>query len=133
MTQRPFIAATLASAALLATAVEAHHSWSAIYKADESTTIEGVVTEFLFRSPHLALVLDVQNDAGEAEQWTVEWGSPRRHLGAGYTPDVFQPGDRVTVTGEPAWTPGRKSVRMRTLLRASDGFTLSGGRSRRQL
>lgn len=84
------------------------------------------MTEFLLRSPHLALLIDVRNDAGETEQWTVEWSSRRRMLEAGYDENVLKPGDQVIVTGQPAWTPGRKSVRMRLLTRPADGFTLSG-------
>jgi len=127
MTRHPLLTAAIASTVLLATAVPAHHAWPAIYKVDESITIEGVVTQFLFRSPHLALMVEVRDDTGEAEQWMVEWGSPRRHLNAGHARDVLKPGDEVTVTGQPAWTPGRKSVRLRSLVRASDGFTLTGG------
>ena len=108
----------------------AHHSWSGIYDTEKSVTIEGVVTEFLFRSPHLALLIDVSNDVGEIEHWTVEWGSPRRMREAGHDENVLQPGDRVVVTGQPAWTPGRKSVRMRSLSRPADGFSLSGRRRR---
>ena len=88
------------------------------------------MTEFLFRSPHLALLVDVRNDAGETERWTVEWGSPRWMLEAGYDENVLKPGDRVIVTGQPAWTPGRKSVRMRSLSRPADSFTLSGRQRR---
>lgn len=108
----------------------AHHSWSGIYNTEKRITVEGVVTEFQFRRPHLALLVDVRNDAGETEQWTVEWGSPRRMREAGYDETVLKPGDAVIVTGQPAWTPGRKSVRMRTLTRPADGFTLSGRRRR---
>lgn len=124
------IAATLF---LLAASAEAHHSWSGIYNTDKSITIRGVVTEFLVRSPHLALIIDVRNDAGEIKQWTVEWGSPRRLQDAGHDGSVLRPGDEVTVVGQPAWTPSRKSVRMRSLTRASDGFALTGGRGRRPL
>ena len=115
---------TLASWLTFAPA-HAHHSWSGIYDTRKSITVEGVVTEFLLRRPHLALLIDVRNDAGETEQWTVEWGSLRRLQAAGYDENVFKPGDRVVVTGQPAWTPGRKSVRMRSLSRPADGFTLS--------
>ena len=108
----------------------AHHSWAGIYDTEKSITVEGVVAEFLFRSPHLALLIEVGNDAGEVEQWTIEWGSPRRLREAGYDGDVLQPGDEVVVTGQPAWTPGRKSVRMRSLTRPADGFSLSGRRRR---
>ena len=119
---------TIAFASWLAFApahAHAHHSWSGIYDTRKSITVEGVVTEFLLRRPHLALLIDVRNDAGETEQWTVEWGSLRRLLEAGYVENVFKPGDRVVVTGQPAWTPGRRSVRMRSLSRPADGFTLS--------
>jgi len=108
----------------------AHHSWAGVYNTEKSIIVEGVVTEFLFRSPHLALLIDVDNEAGEVEQWTVEWGSPRRMREAGHDVAVLQPGDEVVVTGQPAWTPGRKSVRMRSLMRAADGFSLSGRRRR---
>ena len=60
----------------------------------------------------------------------VEWGSPRRMREAGYDEAVLQPGDEVVVTGQPAWTPGRKSVRMRSLMRPADGFSLTGRRRR---
>ncbi len=108
----------------------AHHSWSGIYDTSKRITVEGVVTEFLFVRPHLALLIDVRNDAGEIERWTVEWGSPRRMREAGYDESLFEPGDAVVVEGQPAWTPGRKSVRMRTLTRPEDGFTLRGRRRR---
>jgi hypothetical protein len=111
----------------LATTSQAHHSWVGIYNPDLSITVRGVVTKVLVRSPHLALGLEVLNEAGEPEQWTVEWGSPRRLAEAGFSSDVLQPGDEVTIRGEPAWTPGRKSVRMRSLIRASDGLTMTGG------
>ncbi len=109
----------------------AHHSWAGIYDTRKSLTIEGVVTEFLFVNPHLALKMAVRNDAGELEEWTVEWGSRRRMLEDGHDENVFRPGDEIAVTGQPAWTPGRKSVRMRSLTRKTDGLTMSGRRDRR--
>ena len=30
----------------------AHHSWAGIYNTEKSIIVEGVVAEFLFRSPH---------------------------------------------------------------------------------
>ena len=123
---KSIILTTILFASWLAIApAHAHHSWSGIYDTRKNITVEGVVTEFLLRRPHLALLIDVRNDAGDTEQWTVEWGSLRRLQEAGYDGNVFQPGDRVVVTGQPAWTPGRKSVRMRSLSRSADGFTMN--------
>lgn len=123
--ERTILAVIVFGSCLALSTAQAHHSWSGIYDTRKSITVEGVVTEFLLRRPHLALLIDVRNDAGETEQWTVEWGSLRRLQEAGYDGNVFQPGDRVVVTGQPAWTPGRKSVRMRSLSRPADGFSLS--------
>lgn len=123
--KRTMLAVIVFGSCLAFSTAHAHHSWSGIYDTRKSITVEGVVTEFLLRRPHLALLIDVRNDSGETEQWTVEWGSLRRLQEAGYDGNVFEPGDRVVVTGQPAWTPGRKSVRMRSLSRPADGFTLN--------
>ena len=130
MNRRNLWIAILLGSLLVIAPARAHHSWSGVYNTEKSITVEGVVTEFLFRSPHLALLIDVSNEAGEVERWTVEWGSPRRLREAGHDENVLQPGDEVVVTGQPAWTPGRKSVRMRSLTRPADGFSLSGRRRR---
>ena len=118
---------TAATLLLMASFASAHHSWGGVYDNRKSVTIRGVVTEFLFRSPHLALHMEVVNEETSAvEQWVIEWGSPRRAAEAGYDATVFSPGDELVITGQPAWTPGRKSVRMRELTRPADGFTLGG-------
>ena len=130
MDNRSIFTAIILGSGLALAPAHAHHSWAGVYNTDERITVRGVVTEFLLRSPHLALLIDVRNDAGAIEKWTVEWGSPRRLREAGYDETVLRPGDEVTVTGQPAWTPGRKSVRMRSLTRPADGFTLSGRRRR---
>ena len=130
MYTRNILTAVIVGSWLTFAPAHAHHSWSGIYDRDKRITVEGVVTQFLVQRPHLALLIDVRNAAGETERWTVEWGSPRRLREAGYDESVLKPGDAVIVTGQPAWTPGRKSVRMRSLTRPDDGFTLSGRRRR---
>lgn len=54
----------------------AHHSFAVHYDANKRITKEGVVTEFRFTNPHGILMLDVTNEAGEIEHWTVETTAP---------------------------------------------------------
>jgi len=72
---RLFSAATLA-ALLLGSQSQAHHSFAVHCDSNKVITKEGVATEFRFANPHGILMLDVTNQSGEVEQWTVETTSP---------------------------------------------------------
>ena len=50
----------------------AHHAFSANFKADETSTIEGTITEFRFRNPHVLIFLDVTDDNGGITSWMAE-------------------------------------------------------------
>lgn len=131
MTQRIAIllAGVLAGATLTA---NAHHSWSADYDTDARIVVEGVVTEFLRVNPHSALTMDVENDAGEVEEWTVEYGRGFvDSSGREYAPQELKPGDILTVTGQPHRDPEANHVRLRSVVRANDGLSLEPRRRNR--
>ena len=77
----------------------AHHSFAVHYDANKRITKEGVVTEFRFTNPHGILMLDVTNEAGEIEHWTVETTAPVYMRRFGWTKDSIKPGDHLTVEG----------------------------------
>jgi hypothetical protein len=52
-------------------AVLAHHS-HAMFDHSVEVTVTGTVTDYSFRNPHVYLYLDVANDAGEKDLWTIE-------------------------------------------------------------
>jgi hypothetical protein len=75
-----------------------HHSRSEF--ADETTEIEGVLTDVIWRNPHIALFLNVVNENGEEESWRIEtFGAPRSFEDSGVSEDLFRIGDRLTVAG----------------------------------
>jgi len=123
------LAGILAGATLTA---HAHHSWSADYDTSAQIVVEGVVTEFLRVRPHSALLMDVQNAAGETEVWTVEYGRGFvDSAGREYAPQELKPGDILTVTGQPHRDPQAYHIRLRGVVRANDGLELEPRRRNR--
>jgi hypothetical protein len=112
---RLFSAATLA-ALLLGSQSHAHHSFAVHYDSNKVITKEGVATEFRFANPHGILMLDVTNESGEVEQWTVETTSPSYMRRFGWTPDMIKPGDRLIVEGW-ASRDGSHLMRIRSVMR----------------
>ena len=52
----------------------AHHSFAATYIVDQTATIEGTMEEFLYRNPHSFVKVEVTDDKGQAQTWSLEWG-----------------------------------------------------------
>ena len=128
---------TLLSAAalpLLAVTASAHHSWSAEYDTRSSIVVAGVVSEYLGRRPHPSMTFEVQGEDGTVEQCTAEWnGNFVDGSGESYGPDLFDPGEAITITGQPHRNDDRLFVRLRTVVRDADGVRFEsrrGGRDR---
>ena len=62
------------------------------------------------------------DENGEMQRWGVEWGGAGALTGQGVTRDTLKPGDKVVITGNPGRNAADHRLRMRTLLRPSDGF-----------
>lgn len=119
----------LAVAAIVAAAdAEAHHSFAAYYHESESTSIEGQVQEFQFRSPHAILLVAARTPEGRIETYAAEWGNPRRLGNQGITKDTLKPGDVVVVTGSPGRTPSEYKIHLKGIHRPADGWSWGGRR-----
>lgn len=77
----------------------AHHSFAATFKQDENNTVEGVITEFRFRNPHVIIYLDVTNDDGSVTNWMVEGSSATGWRQSGWRNDSLAVGETLRVTG----------------------------------
>ena len=110
-----------ASLAVFAAAPEAHHAIAAIYDSSKQMTLEGVVTEFQFVSPHPIVVIGVAGRGGERESWRLEMDNRFELQGIGMTRETLKPGDRVVVTGSMGRTEPR-TLYIRQLDRPADGF-----------
>jgi hypothetical protein len=95
--------------ALLATGrpVAAHHSAAGIDRT-QSKTVSGTVKEFRWGNPHAWIDLDVANERGTVDTWSIEMTSPTFLLRAGWKSSTIKAGDKVTATVRPFrdGTPG---------------------------
>ena len=110
------------AAALMGVAARAHHSFTATYFEDRTTTIEGKLLQFMFRNPHSFVHVEAPDDKGEMHRWAVEWGGAGQLSGQGVTNQTLRVGDIVTIEGNPGRDPSDYRLRMQYLRRNSDGF-----------
>ena len=115
----------LAAGLLAASQSMAHHSFAVHYDAKKMITKEGVATEFRFTNPHGILMLDVTNEAGDVEHWTVETTAPVYMRRFGWTKDSIKPGDHIIVDGW-ASRDGSHFMRISTVTRP-DGTVIGRG------
>jgi len=78
----------------------AHHSF-AMFDAEQTVQFSGTVRELQWTSPHSWLQIMVQNERGEAIEWSLEMGSPSGLARSGWRPRTVVPGDEITVTLHP--------------------------------
>jgi hypothetical protein len=104
----------------------AHHSFPATYQVDRMVTIQGTVVQFLFRNPHSFVHVMAPDEKGNMVVWAVEWGAGSTLGAASITHDSLKPGDKVVVTGNPSRDPASHRLRMRAIVRPSDGWSWNG-------
>lgn len=106
--------------------VHAHHSVRAHYDTSRTIEISGTVVEWQFRSPHTVIVLDVMNDDGLAERWSVEASSVPTMSRLGFDRNTFAPGDEITVIAQPNRDPINPLAWGKQYI-TGDGRTLGAG------
>jgi len=85
---------------LYASPVTAHHSAAVFYNTnDEPISIKGTVAKFNFRNPHAIVELMVINETGETERWTCETSAPSALRRRGWSQEVMQEGNTMTLWG----------------------------------
>lgn len=104
----------------------AHHSFPATYEVDKTVTIQGTVVEFLFRNPHSFVHVMAPDEKGNMVEWAVEWGAGASLEADAVKHDTLKPGDKVIVTGNPARDTSSHRLRMRAIMRPSDGWSWNG-------
>ena len=105
-------AATLTSCLLLLRPAFGHHSFTAEFVADKTATLNGKITQVWFKNPHVRYMIEIENEAGEAETWDAR-GSPVVWLARkGWTKDTIQVGDEVSMYGY----LGRDGIKMLSIM-----------------
>jgi Family of unknown function (DUF6152) len=57
-----------------------------MFDAEKTKTLEGTVKEFQWTNPHSWILMTVNNDHGQAEQWAIEMGGPAGLARQGWSP-----------------------------------------------
>lgn len=100
----------------------AHHAISSYYDSGRSVSLQGVIAEFRFISPHPFVVMEAKDANGAAQAWTLEMDNRGELSAIGVTSTTLKPGDRIVVTGSMARNSAQ-SLYVRKLERPADGFT----------
>jgi hypothetical protein len=108
----------------------AHHAFSPVYDGTRTVTIKGILTEFKLVNPHATMTLDVTNEAGKHETWTVEMAGLLSLSRQGWTEASVSLGEQLTVTGNPTHT-GSPRIAFRRLV-LSNGQELLDPNDNRQ-
>jgi hypothetical protein len=101
----------------------AHHA-EPLYDLKNPTTVSGVVTRVEWSNPHAYLYVNVKNEKGEVEEWSIELNSPNSLKRNGWISNAVKTGDHVVCTG------GRAKIGARTMraitIELADGKKLKG-------
>jgi Family of unknown function (DUF6152) len=90
----------LAAMTVAAGTAFAHHS-PAVFDHTKKITIVGVVTEFMWSSPHSWIRLDVTDEQGRVANWGVEMDPATMLARNGWRSNTIKPGDKVSISIHP--------------------------------
>jgi Family of unknown function (DUF6152) len=81
---------------LVAGSAFGHHSF-AMFDRTKETTLVGVVQDFQWTNPHSWIELDVTNENGSVDKWSIELNSPNNLARQGWHSTSVKPGDKISV------------------------------------
>ncbi len=124
-----WIVGVAAGLTIAGVAAQAHHSIAGVYDSGREATVDGVVTQFQFVSPHP--FVDVK-DGRTAQLWRLEMDNRGELASIGFTEATLKAGDRIVVIGSPSRRePNRMYIER--LERPTDGFAYEQYNSRPRL
>ena len=124
--------ALLATLSCLYAVTGAAHHGPGAYDRSREVTVTGSVTRFEFVNPHVLIYVEVGGaEDGEAIVWAGELTSPNRLARMGgdvaWHKDILQPGDTVTLTGNPTHN-GAPALLLNRVVAADGRVLASSGR-----
>lgn len=111
-------AGTLLAIALTVPAL-AHHG-NAVYDTTKTVSVTGAVTKWQLINPHAGLWVEVKTEGGVRQVWSGEFGGVLDlYRTFRWNKATFQPGDHVTLIGNPARNGSTAMLARKVIL--SDG------------
>jgi len=104
----------------------AHHGQAAV-DLNKKVTLKGTVTNFEWVNPHAHFSIDVKDESGKIQNWTMELTTPLMLQRLGWTRTILKAGDTVTATFYPAKNGSTIGILDNVLL--ADGTILGRGGS----
>lgn len=83
---------------IFSSGLSAHHSHSSLSR-DDYRTFTGVVTEYLWRAPHIYIKAETVMPDGEVREYAMEMGNPMSMIRNGWDKDTWQAGEQITWYG----------------------------------
>lgn len=93
------ITLTLAVTALFIAPVVAHHAFTAEFDADSPVRLTGSVTKVEWINPHAWMHIDVEDDQGQVNNWSIELAAPNAMIRRGWNNNSIPVGTEVIVEG----------------------------------
>lgn len=75
----------------------AHHS-NILFDQTQELEVRGVVTDFQWNNPHCYIQLQVEDEQGNAIEWSIEMAAPMYLYKLGWRPSTLKAGDIISVT-----------------------------------
>ena len=92
-----------------------HHSFSAEFDVGRPVDITGTISTVEWTNPHAWLHMDVKDEQGNIQNWSVEMLGVNTIVRSGMTPQTVKKGDLLRVTGfgsrHGSYTANASSVR----------------------
>lgn len=128
MQARQWLSMAVLSAVVSLAAVQAgaHHSFAAVYDAEQTVTIEGKVVQFQYRNPHSVLHVLAKDSSGVEKRYAIEWQGATQLGAAGISAQTVHPGDAVIVSGHPGRVAAENRMLMTEIKRTTDDFAWKG-------
>jgi hypothetical protein len=101
---------TFALLTLAAGSALAHHNTGAIFDLEKDVTLEGTISRYEWKNPHLYFYVVLTDDFGDKEEWRVEAGPLSLMRRLGWARDSLMVGEPVVVVANPSRRAGKQSA-----------------------
>ena len=116
MVRNRFLVFAVAIVIVAGARLSAHHSWPV--NTSKLVTVAGTVTSYSWENPHVMIGLDVKDDSGNVQKWTVGGPSVTRMANNGWDDHTLKRGDTITAMGY-RFSDGQPILRLEKIVMAS--------------
>lgn len=93
----------------------AHHNTGALFDLGQEVSLQGTISRYEWKNPHLYFFVEVVNDEDEQTEWRIEAGPLAIMRRLGWSRDSLRVGDQVVVTGSPSRKAGKTSAFLKAI------------------